>query len=374
MKKIPLIRPRINQKKLFRDIKLILKSGILTRGKFVAAFEKKLADFLNVKYVFATTSCTTALHLGLVALDIKEGDEVLVSDFSFPATGNVIVQVGAKPVFVDIDLESFNINLDDLKQKITPETKAIMVVHAFGYPANMSEIMKIAKSHKLFVIEDAACAIGSKHKDKYCGVWGDVGCFSFHPRKVITTGEGGAIVTNHLEIAKKIEILRNHGGVKNKRGFSDFIEAGFNYRLTEIQAAIGAEQMSQLKKINLGRQKVAQRYLKLLKDVPDLILPQEPKDGKFNFQSFVIILPQDIDRAKIIKALSENGIETTLGTYAMHAQASFKRFGYRPGQLPNSFFAYEYTLTLPLYGDLKDKKLRYIVKNLKDIIKREKNG
>lgn len=367
MKKIPLIKPKINQKKLFTDLKEIIASGILTRGPYVALFEKKLADYLKVKYAFATTSCTTALHLGLVAGGIKTGDEVLVSDFSFPASGNVIVQVGAKPVFVDIDLETFNINLEDLRSKITSKTKAIMVVHAFGYPANMSEIMKIAKKHYLFVIEDAACAIGSKHKDQYCGAWGDVGCFSFHPRKVITTGEGGAIVTNNAEIARRIEILRNHGGIKAKVGM-DFIEAGFNYRMTEMQAAIGVEQITRLNKINKDRQKIAKKYQKLLKNVENITFQVEPEDGDFNFQSFVVLLSQNINRDAVIKKMAKNSIETTLGTYAMHAQGAFKKFGYKPGDLKNSYFAFKQTLTLPLYEDMTEREIDYIIKNLKSFI------
>jgi len=372
MKKIPLIKPVINQKKFLCDAKKIIKSGILTKGEFVEKFQQKLSDFLKVRYVFATTSCTTALHLSLVVLDIKPGDEVLVSDFSFPASGNVIVQAGAKPVFVDIDLETFNINLDDLKKKITSKTKAIMVVHAFGYPANMSEIIKIAKKHKLLVIEDAACAIGSKHKDKYCGTWGDVGCFSFHPRKVITTGEGGAIVTNNPEIAKKIEILRNHGGIKAEVGMK-FIECGFNYRMTEIQAAIGVEQMTHLDSMNKTRQKIAKKYINLLKNVENLVLQKEPDDGVFNFQSFVVILPKNIDRNKVIKKMAEKGIETTLGTYAMHAQPAYKKFGYKPGDLKNSYFAYQKALTLPLYDGLTDKQINFITESLKKATKNASN-
>src|SRR3990167_6702689 len=234
MPKIPLVKPEFDYKKLTKDFEKIAKSGILTRGPYLAEFEKLLANYLKVKNVLATSSCTTALHLGLVAAGIKTGDEVLCSDFSFPATGNVIVQVGAKPVFVDIDLDTLCMDVGDLKKKITKSasrrTKAIMVVHAFGYPANMSEIMKIARKYRLLVIEDAACALGSKHRRKMLGTWGDIGCFSFHPRKNITTGEGGAIVTNNPKLAKKIEILRNHGGIKTEKGWQ-FVEVGFNYRL-----------------------------------------------------------------------------------------------------------------------------------------------
>ncbi len=281
MKYIPLVKPTFDSRKLAQDLANIARTGILTRGPYLAKFEQQLRNYLKVKYVFATTSCTTALHLALVAAGIGDGDEVLTSDFSFPATGNVIVECGAKPVFIDIDLEGLCLNLKDLEKKITSKSRTIMVVHAFGYPAKMNEIMRIARKNHLVVIEDAACALGSKHKTKFLGTWGDLGCFSFHPRKNITTGEGGAVVTNDKKIAEKIEILRNHGGVK-KNNHWEFVKAGFNYRLSELQAALGAQQMPKIDKITKERRKVACKYLAALEGVAELSLPQEPKDGISN--------------------------------------------------------------------------------------------
>ncbi len=364
MKKYPLIKPKIDVELLIKHLKKIAQSGILTKGEFVHTFEADLGKFLKSKYCYTTTSATTALHLSLVAAGVKAGDEVLVSDYSFPASGNVICQVGAKPVFVDIDLQTFNINLEDLKAKITPKTKAIEVVHAFGYPANMSEIMKIAKKYHLFVIEDAACAIGSKHQGKYCGTWGDLGCFSFHPRKVITTGEGGAVATNNSELAKKIEIYRNHGGIKTKKGW-EFIEAGFNYRMSELQAALGIDQLKNLNRMISIRQKIAQKYIRALKNQREIGLPRLPLDGDFNFQTFVILLPKRINRDTLVERLSRKGIETTIGTYAQHAQKAFSRFGYKPGQLKNSFYAYKSALSLPLSDDMGDKDIKYVTGFLK---------
>lgn len=364
MKRIPLVRPEFDAPRLARDLKDIAASGILTRGKFLAKFEDQLRKYLKIKYVFATSSCTTALHLALLASNIGPGDEVLTSDFSFPATGNVVVECGAKPVFVDIDLETLCLNVEDLAKKVTLKSQAVMVVHAFGYPANMSQIMRIARKNKLIVIEDAACALGSKHKNKMLGTWGDIGCFSFHPRKNITTGEGGAIITNNPKIAQKIDILRNHGGIK--KGFQwEFVEPGFNYRLSELQAALGTQQMPRIDQITRARQKIAKRYLRELKNIPDLILPQEPKDGFFNFQSFIVLLPKNINRDQVIAKLRRKKIETVLGTYAMHILHSFKKFGYKPGDLPNSYLAYRQSLTLPLYGTLTNEEIRYIVANLK---------
>jgi len=364
--KIPLVKPEFDQRKLARDLAKIAQSGILTRGPYLAKFENQLRNYLKVRYALATSSCTAALHLALAAADIASGDEVLVSDFSFPATGNVVVQVGAKPVFVDIDLQTLCLNTEDLVKKITAKSKAIIVVHAFGYPAKMSQILAIARQHHLFVIEDAACALGSKHQGKFCGTWGDIGCFSFHPRKNITTGEGGAIVTNNLKIAQQIEILRNHGGVK--KGYQwEFVQTGFNYRLSELQAALGAQQMPQIVKINRRRQKVAQKYLKALKNIPGLILPQEPKDGFFNWQSLVVLLPENLNRDQIIKKLRRKNIETVLGTYAMHSQKSFGKFGYKPGACPNSYYAYKHSLTLPLFSQMTDKEIKYVVEQLKKL-------
>lgn len=369
MKRIPIIKPQINREKLFSYLNEVLDSGILTSGKYVAEFEKQLADFLQVKYAYAVTSGTTALHLALVVNDIKPGDEVLVADFSFPATANVVVQTGAKPVFVDIDLKTLCIDVKDLAQKVTPKSKAIMVVHAFGYPANMSEIVKIAAKNHLIVIEDAACALGSYHKDKACGTWGEVGCFSFHPRKVITTGEGGAIVTSSDELARKIVLYRNHGLNKTAEGKPEFTVAGFNYRMSELQAALGVEQMESFKEIEKIRQNLADNYLELLKDVKGLTLIEKPLDGVSNYQSFVVLLDQNINREKVMTKLKEKGIETTIGTYAQHTQPSYAKFGYHPGDLKNSDFAYQKSLSLPLYASLKDLQQRYIVKELREALK-----
>ncbi len=369
MKKIPLVKPEFDAKKLSKALDEIAKSGILTKGKFLAEFENKLKNYLGVKYVFATSSCTAALHLGLLAMGIKAGDEVLVSDFSFPASGNVIVQIGAKPIFIDIDLDTLCLNLDDLTSKITKKTKAIMIVHAFGYPAQMSEIMKIAQKHRLLVIEDAACALGSKHKNRFCGAWGDVGCFSFHPRKNITTGEGGAVVTDNPKIASQIEILRNHGGRKSEQGWQ-FVEIGYNYRLSELSAALGVEQMARLDKINQKRKKVARTYLKKLQGLSNIKLPHEPKDGDFNFQSFVVILPKKINRDDLAKFMLKNNIETVLGTYAMHAEPSYRQFGYKAGDCPKSLYAYKHTLTLPLFSKLTNNQIDYIARTLKTYIEK----
>lgn len=368
--KIPLIKPEINYRRVEPIFRKIIQSGILTKGEYLATFEQKLSQLLKIKYVFATSSCTTALHLSLVASGVKAGDEVIVSDFSFPATGNVVVQLGAKPVFIDIEKDSFNLDPGKIEKAISSKTKAMIVVHAFGIPASMSQILKIARKHHLFLIEDAACAIGSKHRQRYCGTWGDVGCFSFHPRKTVTTGEGGAIVTNNLKLAKKIEILRNHGGIKNASGDMEFVENGFNYRLSELQAALGIEQVLKTRSVIALRQKIAQKYLRKLSGIAGIQFVSPIEDDVTNFQSFVILLDKKIDREGLRKYLSQNKIETTIGTYAMHAQKSFAKYGYKPDDLRYSYFAYKHALTLPLYGQMTEQEVDYIVKVIKNYVEK----
>jgi len=367
MKRIPIIQPKISGK-VFTYLKDVFKSGILTRGKYVSLFENKIKSVTQSKYGFAVTSGTTALHLALAAIGIKEGDEVLVADFTFPATANVVVQLGAKPVLVDINLETLCMDVSDLEKKITQKSQAIMVVHAFGYPADMSRINKIAKAHNLKVIEDAACALGSKHKDKACGAWGELGCFSFHPRKVITTGEGGVVVTDNKDLAQKIDSLRNHGSIKTQKGL-EFKEAGFNYRMSELQAALGVEQMAGFKKIEKKRLNLAKNYKNLLKNIPEITLFSEPKDGFFNYQAFIVLFDEKTNREKVMAALAEKNIETTIGTYALHTQPAFAKYGYKPKDLKNSYIAYKQTMALPLYFDLTKTQQKYIIKTLKEALK-----
>lgn len=342
------------------EIAEVLSTGYLTQGAKTAEFEEKVAGFIGCKYAFAMSSCTTALHLSLVVADIGPGDEVLVADFTFPATANVVVQQGAVPVLVDICLDTFTIDVDDLRAKITPQTKAIIPVHAFGCAADMEPINQLALEHDLVVIEDAACAIGATYKKRYCGNLGDLGCFSFHPRKVITTGEGGMITTNNPELAEKIRLLRSHGGKRNGSWYS-YEAAGYNYRLSDIQGAMGVAQMDKLPMLIERKRLLANKLTERLADIPGIRLPVEPTWGGHIYQSFVIVVDESLDRDQIINTLRLLGIETTLGTYALHAQPFFRnRFGYEIGQLSNSHKAYTNTVTLPLYPQMKETELELV--------------
>jgi perosamine synthetase len=350
------------------EVAEVLKSGYLTQGPKVAKFEELCLEFLKCKYAFATSSCTTALHLALVALGIGAGDEVLVPDFTFPASANVVVQTGAKPVLVDIDLDTFTINYDDLVAKTTARTKAIMPVHAFGCSADMTPIIEFAKKNGLKIIEDAACAFGTTYYGNNCGTLGDIGCFSFHPRKAITTGEGGLITTNDENLAEKISVLRNHGG--HKIGFwFQYDEAGFNYRLSDIQGAVGIAQMRKLPTILKEKKERAFQLSEKLIDIPKIKIPSEPVWGGHVYQSYVIMVDETINRDQIISEMRKKNIETTIGTYALHDQPFFQRqYGYKSGDIKNSHAAFNRSVTLPLYPQLTKNDLDLIRNSLQNSI------
>jgi dTDP-4-amino-4,6-dideoxygalactose transaminase len=332
----------------------VLASGTLTQGPRVVRFEEAIAELVGARHAIATTSATTALHLVLAALDIGPGDEVLVPDFTFPATANVVVQQGARPVLVDVDLATFTMDVEQADRLVSPRTRAILPVHAFGLAADMEPILTLAERHGLAVIEDAACALGATYHGKSVGALGAAGCFSFHPRKSITTGEGGMVTTNDPELADRLRLLRSHGGIRRGNRFT-FEAAGFNYRLSDILAAIGSAQLGKLDWILRRRREIAARYRELLADAPGISTPVDPKWGGHVYQSFVVLLDESIDRDAVIAALADEGIETTLGTYALHCQPYFQRaYGYRSGDLPASRAAFDRSLTLPLFVTLDE--------------------
>lgn len=346
----------------------VLASGTLTQGPRVVSFEKAIAELVGAQHAVATTSATTALHLALAALNIAPGDEVLVPDFTFPATANVVVQQGARPVLVDIDLATFTVDVEQAERLVSPRTRAILPVHTFGLAADMEPILAMARRHGLAVIEDAACALGTSYHGQPVGALGTAGCFSFHPRKSITTGEGGMVTTNDPELADRLRLLRSHGGVRRGNRFT-FEAAGYNYRLSDILAAIGIAQLDKLDWILRRRREIAERYRELLTDVPGIITPLEPAWGGHVYQSFVVLLDESINRDAVIAGLADEGIETTLGTYALHCQPYFQRtHGYRSGDLPASRAAFERTLTLPLFVTLDDATQDRVVASLLRVV------
>jgi perosamine synthetase len=355
--------PDVDEQEL-EQIREVLASGYLTQGPKVAQFESMVREYVGCTHAFAMSSCTTALHLALVVLGIGPSDEVVVADFTFPATANVVVQQGAVPVFADIDLSTFTIDPQDLARRITERTRAIIVVDTFGCPADMDAVRAIADARGIPVIEDAACALGSTYKGRRCGALSTLGCFSFHPRKVITTGEGGMITTDDPAIAERIALLRSHGGVRTGAWFR-YEDAGFNYRMSDIQGAMGISQMKKLPGLIERRRFLAARLRNLIITLPGILPPAEPRWGGHIYQSFVIRLEAHLNRDKLVHDMRGRGIETTLGTYALHDQPYYcNRYGYRAGQLPNSHLAFEQCVTLPLYAGMKIEDLTLIAECL----------
>jgi dTDP-4-amino-4,6-dideoxygalactose transaminase len=367
---LPLIRPDIGFDEVADDMRAILDSGILTSGRYVARFEEDLADAVGVRHCVATTSATTALHLALVALGIGPGDEVLVADYTFPATGNVVVQCGATPVPVDCAQGRLTVDVAAAGELITPRTRAILPVDTFGQPAPMPALIQLARDHGLAVVEDAACALGSAVADTNCGAFSDVGCFSFHPRKVVTTGEGGAVTTNDDALADRLRLLRNHGGRKGPPVGLEFVAHGFNYRLSEIPAALGLAQLARLDDILADRATTAARYGDALATLDGVVVPMPCEGERWSYQSYVVLLDDVYDRNRVVQEMRAAGYETTLGTYAMHAHPAFARLGYTPGDLPHSWAAQRRSLTLPLVPHMAEDDVRNVADTLAGCLER----
>jgi perosamine synthetase len=294
----------------------VLRSGNLVQGEFVREFENNLEEYLGVSNVIAVSSGTAALHLSLTVLGIGPGDEVIVPAFTFPATANVVELVGATPIFVDITIDDYCIDVEGVEKAITPKTRAIMPVHEFGLMADMDSITSLANKYKIKIIEDAACALGSEYNDVYAGTVGDLGCFSFHPRKAITTGEGGAIVAHDPDLAEKLRSLRNHGMevLDNKVEFS---YAGFNYRMTDFQAVLGSGQIKYIDYLIEQRVKIAGLYNDLLGNIGDLLIPTTFESRKNVYQTYHVLLENDYNRDDLISYFKQHGVETNIGAYCV---------------------------------------------------------
>lgn len=360
---IPLTRPNLGEEEVIA-VKEVLLSGQLVQAEKTNAFEQIIADYLGCRNAIAVSSGTAALHLSLIALGIGRNDEVIVPAFTFPATANVVELVGAKPIFVDVDSEMLNIQIDKIEAKITPNTKAIIPVHEFGCPVKLDVLVELCSCRGIKLIEDAACAFGAEFNSVKCGTIGDVGCFSLHPRKAITTGEGGIIVTNSDDLASFIRKLRNHGQTR----LDDKVEfefAGFNYRITEIQSAIGIVQMKKLERMIVKRIKLAKLYDDLLAD-SNIKIPHNPEFGKHIYQTYHVILPNSIDRDMVIEKMLQLGIGTNLGAYSLNLLKSLKKYADEPSY-PNSERAYKSGLALPLFHELKEAEVGYIVEMLKSV-------
>jgi perosamine synthetase len=332
---LPINVPDISEHDIFNAVK-VLRSGWLLQGKQVEALEKAVAKYVGVQYAVAVSSGTAALHLSLLAHGIGKGDEVIVPAYTFVATANAVSLTGAKPVFVDIDIDTLCIDPKLIKGSITDKTRSIMPVHAFGLCADMESILDIAKSHRLHVIEDAACAIGSEIKGKKAGSFGDIGCFSFHGRKIITSGEGGMITTNDLFVRNNLRRLRSHGIENGWCGMP-----GFNYRMTDIQAALLIGQLDRLDQTIEKRTKMAQEYMKSI----DGIFQKTPTGYKHNYNTFHVMF-----RENERECLYANGIESTHGANCIPDEPYYRK----PGTVfPNARKARKQGALLPIYNETK---------------------
>lgn len=355
-----------------------IMSGWLTAGPKVREFEEIFAKRHGVKHAMAVTSATTALHLALVALNIKEGDEVIVPAFTWVSTANVVLYCGAKVVFVDVDRTTFNLDVNDLKKKISSKTKAIIPVHLFGLCVDMDAIKEVAPNIPL--VEDGACAAGAGYKGSAAGSLGTIGCFSFHPRKSITTGEGGMITTNDSKLAELISNLRNHGASISEEQrhhgakpyiLPEFNMLGYNYRMTDLQAAVGIVQLKKLDLFIDEREKWANYYHEQLKDITWLKTPVVHADYKHGWQSYVVYIDESkspISRNDIMEKMQQMGVSTRPGTHAPHMLKYYAdKYNIKPDDFPGARDCNNYSMSIPLFNKMVKEDYEYVVHCLKII-------
>ena len=363
----------------WKSTKEVFLSGWLTQGKKVSQFENNFAKYHKVKHAIAVNSCTTGLHLVLAASGIGPGDEVIVPSFTWVSTANAVLYCGAKPILADVDTNTNNINLESIISKITKKTKAVIVVHLFGLCFDIDEIKKRINK-KILIFEDCACAAGAKVNKKYAGSMGTAGVFSFHPRKVITTGEGGMITTNDKKLAEKINILRNHGASISEEQrhngpkphiLPDFNALGYNYRMTDIQGSVGIAQLKKLKEILEYRKKWAIYYLNELSNIEWITLPVYDKHIVHGWQSFVIHIKQKkspLSRNNLMQYLLDNGVATRPGTHAIHMLSYYKKkYDYKKSDFPNARDCNNNAMALPLHNKMKKTDYDRVIKLLKSI-------
>lgn len=346
----------------------VLVSRKLVQGEKVEKLENELSQYMSVKECIAVTNGTSSLHLILIALGIGYGDEVIIPAFSYIATANVVELVGAKPIFVDINIESFNIEKNQIEAKITSKTKAVMVVHEFGLSADVQEIKKLCDGFGLFMIEDAACALGAKEEGVHVGTIGVAGSFSFHPRKAITSGEGGCIVTNDSDLASRLRALRNHGIDPNDKTKNEFICAGFNCRMTDFQAVLLSSQLKRLNESLKRKNQIARIYQSHITN-PSIKLPVASQNKIHAWQTFHILLNQSKKQKNIIEMFSAKGIGVNYGAQCIPTQKFFLE-KYRHDvikEFPNAMRAYQCGLAIPIYEMLTDEQVSFLVDEINGI-------
>jgi len=356
-----------------------LMSGWLTQGPKVARFQELFAERHQVPHAIATTSCTTALHLALAGLGVGPGDEVIVPAFTWVATANVVLYCGATPVFVDVDPVTYNLDAAKVAAAVTPRTKAIIAVHLFGLCADMRAISEAAGDN-IPIIEDAACAAGASYQGRPAGALGRAGCFSFHPRKSITTGEGGMLTTSDGALAERINILRNHGATVSEEQrhhgpqpylLPEFNLLGFNYRMTDLQGAVGIVQLGKLDRFIDERSEWADYYNRELAEIPWLHTPQVPSGCRHGWQAYVCRIDEasaPLSRNQIMQTLEGRGISTRPGTHAVHMLGYYRdKFGSKPDDFPSARDCDRLTMAIPLHNAMSAEDYRYVAETLKQI-------
>jgi dTDP-4-amino-4,6-dideoxygalactose transaminase len=351
----------------------VIASGWLSQGPRVRAFEEAFAKRVGAPDAVATTSCTTALALALYVSGVGPGDEVIVPSLSFIATANAVWQCGARPVFADIDARTYNLDPDAAERVITPRTKVIMPVHQVGLPADMDRFLALAERHGVMIVEDAACAIGATYKDRLIGSLGPLACFSLHPRKVITTGEGGMITVHDPAVAERLRRLRAHAMDVSDLArhaardvvIESYPERGFNVRMTDMQAALGLCQLEVLDTVLTKREHLAQRYTAALRQIPGLEPPYDPPYARRTWQSYCVRVTSQsaVGRTELMRRLLSDGIPTRRGVMAIHHEAAYADTA---GELPITDAAAREVLMLPLFPDLAFEQQDYVIARLAD--------
>lgn len=364
-----------------KEVVKTLKSGWVSTGPKTRQFEEDFRHYLGAKYAIAVNSCTAAMHLALLAIGVGKGDEVIVPAMTFASTANVIVHCGATPVFVDCDRRSMNVDPKDIERKLTPRTKAIMVVHVAGRPCEMDPIMQIARKHGLKVVEDAAHAVETKYKGKKVGTIGDIGCYSFYATKNLVTGEGGMVVTNDEAYAKRIRTLSLHGMNKyawNRYGGEgyqhyEFVEAGYKYNMSDIQASLGIHQLKRIEKNWKRRAAIWKKYTEGLQGLP-LILPAPTAKGDRHAHHLYTVLMDDtktrVTRDAFLEEMTKRRIGCGVHFYALHLQPIYRKLcGHKEGDLPNTEWIGERTASIPLSAKLTDKDVKDVIDAIRDIFR-----
>ena len=373
---IPIAKPYLTEEEAQAAYDTIL-TGWITQGPKVQEFEEKFAAYTGAKYAVAVSNCTTALHLAMIVAGVGPGDEVICPSMSYIATANAIKYVGATPVFAEVQPETYNIDPLDAERRITDKTKAILIVHQIGMPADIDAFQELCDKYGLKLIEDAACAAGSAYKGKKIGSHSELVCFSFHPRKVISTGDGGMITTSCEDYYHRLKLLRQHGMSVNDRVrheankviFEDHVEVGYNYRMTDIQAVVGIKQLKKLDWIVAERRKMAATYHKAFKDLDFIRLPLE-KEGYFsNYQSYSIYLKKScsVERNELMQELLNKGIASRRGIMTAHRETAYNK-EYEALRLPVSEDLQDNSIILPLFIPMDEESIKYVVETFRALV------